>query len=390
MKKKKRKSGNIVIWLISIGTGFIIGLFFSPFSQVNLESFVNRHSFFAVLLISAFFAFLIIFLHVLVHEAGHLIGGLLSGYRFISFRIFNVMWIKREGKIRCGRYKLPGTGGQCLMSPSEEKGGKYPCMLYNLGGSLANLLLSGLTLLLLILFRNPPWISNLLYFVSSMGILMALINGIPLQLGTVNNDGYNAFHLNKNATTKHSFWLQLKINEMISKGVRLKDMPEEWFAVPASEDMRDGINAAMGAAACSLAMDRMDFAEAWRIGCQTLENAEGLIDIHRYGIITDLLYCEVIGANRKEVVSRMITEKLCKYQKAFATHPSWIRTGYAYELLCRNDIKAVEKKLADFEKIKKRYPYSCEIESETELITHAREIYNARMKAAEANASERK
>ena len=31
-----------------------------------------------------------ILLHVIIHEAGHLVFGLLSGYRFVSFRIFSL------------------------------------------------------------------------------------------------------------------------------------------------------------------------------------------------------------------------------------------------------------------------------------------------------------
>ena len=34
------------------------------------------------------------FIQLVIHEAGHLVFGLLSGYRFSSFRIFSFMWIK--------------------------------------------------------------------------------------------------------------------------------------------------------------------------------------------------------------------------------------------------------------------------------------------------------
>ncbi|MBP3888386.1 MAG: hypothetical protein J6F30_12205 [Cellulosilyticum sp.] len=35
----------------------------------------------------------------MIHEGVHLVFGLLSGYRFSSFRIAGWMWIKKEGKL---------------------------------------------------------------------------------------------------------------------------------------------------------------------------------------------------------------------------------------------------------------------------------------------------
>ena len=82
------------------------------------------------------------FVQVVVHEAGHLVFGLLTGYQFSSFRIGSFMWVKLEGKLKLKRYSLAGTGGQCLMAPPEMVDGKVPYVLYNLGGCLANLIVS--------------------------------------------------------------------------------------------------------------------------------------------------------------------------------------------------------------------------------------------------------
>ena len=52
-------------------------------------------------------------LQIVLHEGGHLLFGLLSGYRFVSFRIFNWTLIRQEGKFRLKRFGIAGTGGQC-------------------------------------------------------------------------------------------------------------------------------------------------------------------------------------------------------------------------------------------------------------------------------------
>ena len=63
---------------------------------------------FALTLLSLYAAML---LQVIIHEAGHLVFGLLTGYRFLSFRVFSLMLVREEEKLRFRRYSLAGTGG---------------------------------------------------------------------------------------------------------------------------------------------------------------------------------------------------------------------------------------------------------------------------------------
>lgn len=70
---------------------------------------------------------------VISHEAGHLIFGLLSGYKFVSFRIFNMTFIKIDGKLAVKRYSIAGTGGQCLLLPPDKPIEKIPTEWYNFG-----------------------------------------------------------------------------------------------------------------------------------------------------------------------------------------------------------------------------------------------------------------
>ena len=91
------------------------------------------------------------YLQIIFHEAGHLVCGLLSGYRFVSFRVGSITLLKDgNGKLRFKRFKLAGTGGQCLMAPPDNVPlDKIPTSLYNAGGVIANLLCAIVALLLL-------------------------------------------------------------------------------------------------------------------------------------------------------------------------------------------------------------------------------------------------
>ena len=45
------------------------------------------------------------FLQIIIHEAGHLVMGLFSGYRFVSFRIMNLLITKNtKGKLQVKKF----------------------------------------------------------------------------------------------------------------------------------------------------------------------------------------------------------------------------------------------------------------------------------------------
>lgn len=99
-----------------------------------------------------------IFLQVLLHEGGHLVCGLATDYRFVSFRIFNLTFIRKDGKLCIKRFSLAGTGGQCLLTPPERPLEDIPTTLYNLGGVLANLLTAILAFLPLLTVDGLPYL----------------------------------------------------------------------------------------------------------------------------------------------------------------------------------------------------------------------------------------
>ena len=68
--------------------------------------------------------FLIIwfFVGIIIHEAGHLIFGLLTGYRFISFQVGKTLIQKPTNKpLRVKRIPFNGLGGQCLMIQKDKE-----------------------------------------------------------------------------------------------------------------------------------------------------------------------------------------------------------------------------------------------------------------------------
>ena len=309
-----------------------------------------------------------LFFHMIVHEAGHLVFGLMTGYKFCSFRIASFMWLKENGKLKMKRLTLAGTGGQCLMTPPDMKDGKIPLVLYNLGGSFINIIIGAQFLVGYLIFSDIPFLSPILLIFAAVGFMIAMMNGIPMRMGTVDNDGYNAFALSKNKEAVEAFWVQLKVAEQSSKGVRLKDMPAEWFAVPTDEAMKNSMVATRCVFTCNRLMDEEKFEEADALMAHLLEIESGIVGLHHDLLMCDRIYVELIGQNRTEVIASMMTKEQKKFMKAMKRFPSVLRTQYALAVLEEKNASKAETIKGDFDKAAKSYPYPHEIESERELM----------------------
>ncbi len=312
-----------------------------------------------------------ILLHIVCHEFGHFLFGLLTGYRFSSFRIGSLMWIKENGKLRFRRLHIAGTGGQCLMTPPEMQDGKFPVVLYNLGGSIMNLLLAVISLILWFGFRAVPMASLVFLIIAVVGVVCALLNGVPVRMGAVDNDGCNAVSLNKNPEAMRAFWLQMKINELLAKGVRVKDMPPEWFAMPSEEGMKNPLIAAIGVFSCNRLMEERQLTAAQEQMEKLLAIDSGIVGIYRSLMVCDLICCELLGENRQEKLEGWLTAEQEKFMRAMKKFPSVLRTRYMIALLLEKDAGKAEQVKAQFEKAARRYPYPSEIKGERKLMQMA-------------------
>ena len=131
-------------------------------------------------LIALFIAFI---LHIILHEGGHLVAGLLTGYRFVSFRFLNFTLIRKDGRLKWRNFELSGTLGQCLMAPPDKPLEQIDTRWYNAGGVLANVILVLLALLLMWALDLPTWLDIFLKMMVFIGIAVALMNGIPMKMG---------------------------------------------------------------------------------------------------------------------------------------------------------------------------------------------------------------
>ncbi len=375
--KFRKLLGHVLSIAIGLAVGWVAGYFIGNCMDAVALRFPDMPLTIAfVLLIAIVVA--AFFLQLIIHEAGHLIFGLLSGYRFSSFRVGSFLWLKENGKLRCKRLKVAGTGGQCLMAPPDLVDGKIPVVLYNLGGALINLITAGLFLLLHYLAAALPIFSLFCMSMAVMGIAAALINGIPLHTPTVDNDGYNALSLQKDPKAIAAFWVQMKVNEATAAGMRLKDMPEEWFALPEDKDMKNSIIAATAVFACNRLMDEHRFAEAEELMRSYIKMDSAIVGLHYRLMTCDRIYLSLIGVIDGEKADYLLDKQQRKFMNSMKEFPSIIRTEYAYALLKEGDKDRAQKFADAFAACAKTYPYPSDIQSEQELMDIADAVYEER------------
>jgi hypothetical protein len=254
------------------------------------------------------------------------------------------------------------------MSPPDLQNEEMPVLLYNFGGSILNACSAAAFFGLSFLFLAGSPVRVFMLLLSITGVGFALMNGIPMRSGTVDNDGRNAIALRKNPEAVRAFWIQMKVAQKISEGTRLKDMPPEWFVLPSDAAMENGIIAGVGVLACNRLMDEHRFEEADRAMAHLLAFAKGTAGLYRGLMQEERIFIELIGPYRLEVLDRMMDREQEKLMKAMKRYPSVLRTEYAWSLLRERDERKAEKILMLFERYAESYPYPCEIQSEKELI----------------------
>ena len=210
-----------------------------------------------------------------------------------------------------------------------------------------------------------------------VGVFLALMNAVPMRLGGINNDGYNALHLGKDKEAVRCLWLQLKINEQFTLGVRLKDMPQEWFE-PVSEVLWDNaLCVATGVNSAGRNIDRQDFPAALKIGERLLEHASGLRGIQSSLLEAEMIFYRLMLDGPGEELSREYEKTgIQEFLKRSSSMPSVLRIQYAYDLIQNQDREAAQKWKRLFEKVEKNYPFDGDIASERELMAYVDGLHN--------------
>lgn len=317
-------------------------------------------------------------LGIILHEAGHLIFGLLTGYRFVSFRVFSLTLVKIDGHLRWKRFDLGGTGGQCLMRPPERPLADIDTRWYNAGGVLMNLLLLAVSLGLFWWStapegdsRLPEWLELFLLMSIIVNGCYALLNGIPLRLGGIGNDGYNLLHLERNPADKRLLYLMLEANARIQEGTNPADLPAEWFAATPDQepiDWADGLQANWQSMVVSYMEDRHEWDAAYALLADAMAHRKLLIGLFEKELASEaVLVCLATG--RLDEARSYWTDQLAAYVRQYANvQTSKQLVCFAVSLLLDGDREKAQAILDDLRANRSRYLMQGEVAMDIRLM----------------------
>lgn len=366
--KAKNSSNKASSYIMGIVMGIMIGA-----AMIMLSNKVEGG---ILTVIACFVLFIVAFiLQLILHESGHLIFGLLSGYEFLSFRVGTLTLVKENGRIVRKKFSISGTAGQCLMMPPEGNGYDCPYVLYNLGGILMNAIVSCLCVAVYALFPMPKMVEAFLLFTAMSGFFDLIMNGVPMKINGICNDGYNIRLIGKDKIARYSFYMAFKVNGLLYQGVRIKDMPFEWFQLPEEADLNNNICCGMKCLEGSYYHDRKEFDKAKECYENILKSTSHPSNVVENEIKCELFFYEIIGEGRKEVIDELYTNELKKYIKATNCYITRKRLMYAYALIIEKDMSKADKILSEVDSVKKTYPSKAEVESELEIIDQIRRKY---------------
>ncbi len=356
--KNKKKNG--LLGAVSITVYFAVGIILGL--SADMEISMLEEPIRAMLILSGA-VLASIYAQVIVHESGHLIFGLLSGYKFSSFRIGVFTLMKSENDRFCLKLmRVPGTAGQCLLAPPEPVNGMIPHRLYNMGGVIMNIVISAVILVLKISFGVKGAGGLFLLTLTLMGLALAITNGIPMRSKLICNDGMNALYAN-DPSSNRAFYNTLKIAWYQSKGYRMKDMPSEIFRFPDSEGLKNPLIASEAVFMIERVMDSGYLGEASDLIDITLRDGEALNGLYTRLLKSDRLYVSLMAGREVSYIESLLDKEMIKLLKALPNAMFGIYTVYAYEKLYKGNLEKADKLRQSFSKRSRSFPYRGEMET---------------------------
>ncbi len=358
-EKKKTFFAAPIFIVVCIIIGFFGGTLFGKLTEGSNFEAVDI----VVLLIIALVSF---YATIIIHECGHLVMGMCTGYKFVSFRVGSLMIADENGRLVRKKFSIPGTAGQCIMThdlvrdPSEIK-----FFWYHFGGVFFNII-TALLFGSAAAFMGEGLLRMIFIVFASISLIQGILNIIPMN-ASVPNDGMNILVQYKSPEKRVVMANILAANGLMHKGISPADLPDEYL-ITADENGDSPFCDLCILKAMNL-MYKHDHEAAERMFTSLSENSK-MAEIQRNECRCDLLYCMIMLQRDKAEIEKLYSEmkNYIKQMEKYAVGRH--RLMYAYYKLVQNDDQKAQAELAAAEKMADTYPLRSEFEEEMKLIKY--------------------
>ena len=347
MKKILKLIGSLAIGtIIGLILTFLLILFIDGSEGLSNAMNIDVNASKIAISIACTFASLIItaILQFALHEVGHLLFGLASGYKFSSIRLYKYAIVKDDSGYHVKKFNIQGTGGQCIMTlPEDTNPSRVPFFWYNAGGVIVNILLFAISILVLSCCDLGMVAESFFIMLAFTGAFIALTNGVPLSFNGLCNDGRNILLLMRNKRSRRFFLRMMQTASELSRGKRLKDMPREWFEDIPVDSPKDYFLLANRINYAALLEDSGRFDEARRVYEEISSFEKDLPGIIKLEIGADHILMELLTTARHDIVETIYDKWLKAYINSSYKY-SPIKTVALYALALHHDNDPVRAK----------------------------------------------
>lgn len=355
--------------LIGAGIGFLIIDDYGE--KIGFLPFILRLLFGMILIVAAFF------LQIIIHEFGHMLAALIRGWSFISFMIAGFVLTRRDGKFHLSRFNIPGAAGQCLMMPPEKGDTDFGIAFYNAGGVLMNIF-SFLVALVVFLFfqKDIPYAASVLIYGSGIiGLILAIINGIPFSSTSLPNDGSNILNLRNDRFSTNVFLKTMEVIGLFSQGKTIHEVKYDYLCTDQEIDYSNTIHAMAVNFDLSLAIARKDFRKAHSILRDMQGHEHEMVEIYQHEMMLEKIYVYLVSPVEGMNIERLLDKPTLNYIKMqSAFRPTALRVQYVLALLHEHNEEKANQIYLKFQKVCDRYHIPGEIINEKELVEYARSL----------------
>ena len=292
-----------------------------------------------------------------LHEVGHLLFGLATGYKFSSIRIYKYALVKDESGFHVKKFNIQGTGGQCIMTlPEDTNPTRVPFFWYNAGGVIVNVLLFAISIAVLSYCNLGMVAKSFFIMLAFTGAFIAIINGVPLSFNGLCNDGRNILLLMRNKRSRRFFLHMMQAASELSRGKRLKDMPREWFEDIPVDSPKEYFLLANRINYAALLEDLGRLDDARHVYEEISSFGKDLPGLIRLEIGADHILMELLTTGRHDVVGTIYDKSQQAYiNSSYKFSPIKTVALYALALLHDNDPVRAKQMLDELESHREDY-----------------------------------
>ena len=360
MKKILKLIGSLAIGtIIGLILAFLLILFIDGSKGLSNAMNIDVNASKIAISIACTFASLIItaILQFALHEVGHLLFGLASGYKFSSIRLYKYAIVKDDSGYHVKKFNIQGTGGQCIMTlPEDTNPSRVPFFWYNAGGVIVNVVLVAISIVVLSCCNLGMVAESFFIMLAFTGTFIALTNGVPLSFNGLCNDGRNIMLLMRNKRSRRFFLRMMQTASELSRGKRLKDMPREWFEDIPVDSPKDYFLLANRINYAALLEDSGRFDEARRVYEEISSFEKDLPGMIKLEIGADHILMELLTTARHDIVETIYDKWLKAYiNSSYKYSPIKAVALYALALHHDNDPVRAKQLLDELESHREDY-----------------------------------